>query len=86
MDSISSNPYFNPAHLNHTHAHGKSQNAANASSHVKTEAINAVAQAQPTEPFSSMFNDDELAKLQGNLEKIAQQAERALKRFSTDSQ
>ena len=85
MDSISSNPYFNPAHLQNPHAAGKNQSAENASSHIKPESVRAVPQATQSEPFSSMFNDDELAKLQSNLEKIATQAERALKRFSSDS-
>ncbi|MEM9160550.1 MAG: hypothetical protein AAGB46_15995 [Verrucomicrobiota bacterium] len=85
MDSINSNPYFNHPRISYQPTPAQQAGEAIASSHVKTDSTKAVPQANQSEPFSSMFNDDELAKLQGNLEKIAAQAERALKRFSSNS-
>ncbi len=54
-----------------------------ASSHLKANELpaNAVSKTEKPEPFSNLFEDKDLARLQNNLESVAQLAEAALKRF-----
>lgn len=85
MDSINSNPYFNPSRLAQTYQKAgnpaqvsKSSNPIEASS----SANNAASSTQKVETFSTLFDDSELERLQNNLESIANLAETALKRFS----
>lgn len=83
MDKISSNPAFNYAQLYQQNVARKSTTAAETRNVAPTEQT---ATAQASEPrlandFSSMFGDDELAKLQRNLEAIAQLADRALQNY-----
>lgn len=81
MDQINSNPYFNSARLyQNQHATPKTNSQVDPSSHAAP--IQPQSTGKPaSNDFSSMFDDDALLKLQGNLEAIAQMAEQSLKRI-----
>lgn len=79
MDRIGSNPYFNPTQL-----YQKSASAQRPPQEAKLNQVDSTSSSQPQageKQFSDMFGDNELLKLQSNLEAIAQMAENALKRF-----
>ncbi|MDQ8203919.1 hypothetical protein [Pelagicoccus sp. SDUM812003] len=80
MDRIGSNPYLNTTRL---YQQSLQQRQETHQSQSNASKIETSAATQKTDPsgFSSMFGDNELLKLQGNLEAIAQMAEHALKRF-----
>lgn len=82
MDKIGSNPYFNPTKLYQQSQADKTQAAPTKQlGHVASLTTNRVAATEQTTPFASLFADDELSTLQGNLENIASLAEQALKRI-----
>ena len=80
MDRIGSNPYLNTTKL---YQQSLQQRQATQQSQVSDPKINPTGDesSSSSNGFSSMFGDNELLKLQGNLEAIAQMAEHALKRF-----
>ena len=82
MDQISSHPTFNYAQIYQQNLARKAATPESQPS-VKNVANEAPAEPQPrlANDFSSMFGDDELAKLQRNLESIAKLADDALRRF-----
>ena len=85
MDSLNPNPHFNPARINSIYQSQQSAKQTKPSSHMKAEELQprAIAKVEKVETFSTMFDDNELERLQTNLESIASLAERALKRFKT---
>ncbi len=87
MDSINSNPPFNPARINSIYSIQNSAHSAKPSSHVSSQAMQpqAVTKIEKVETFSKMFDDQELDRLQKNLESIAFLAETALKRFKPEN-
>ncbi|MCH6254950.1 hypothetical protein MLD52_00200 [Puniceicoccaceae bacterium K14] len=85
MDSINSNPYLNPSRIAQTYQKPEaSPQVGKTSEHLGTKTLSqdAVSKTQPVETFSNLFGDDELERLQNNLESIANLAESALKRFN----
>lgn len=83
MDKITSNPYFNPAQLYQQHK--VQQPPPQAAEKQETPAVAPVEAGSKGQGgnFSNMFRDDDLMKLQDNLEAIAKMAESALKRFDS---
>lgn len=86
MDNISSNPTLSYAQLYQQNLSRKPN--APSESPASSPTPGSVASVAPTESqtrlandFSTMFGDDELAKLQRNLEAIAKLADTALRRF-----
>lgn len=80
MDQINSNPHYSYAQLYQQLNGTQSKPIAQAAQQAETPAIKAAAQ---NSNFSSMFADDELAKLQHNLEAVSSLAEKALKKIES---
>lgn len=76
MDQINSNPYFNSAQV-----YKAQQNPANSSQSISKPASKVEPERETVGDFSQMFDDDALMKLQGNLEAIAQMAEKSLRQI-----
>ena len=78
MERIGSTPQINPTRLYQQSQAGKIQ------LNVRSQASNGLSNidTQRTGAFSNAFDDKELSKLQGNLEAIANLAERALQRIN----
>lgn len=82
MEKISSNPYFNPAQI---YQHPKVRMQALRQQMTQTTEVEKTESAKPTPPdYSSLFGDEELSKLQANLEAISKLAENALKRIDKE--
>ena len=80
MESIGSNPHLNPTHLS-PQSQPKPAKPEQESPTAKSS-IDAIDGQQPSgSDFSSVFGDDELSRLQNNLERIASLAESALQRI-----
>lgn len=80
MDQINSNPYFDSARLYQAKAAPQTQSS-QAQPGVRSELVSRAPQTEKAADFSNMFDDDALLKLQGNLEAIAQMAEKSLKQI-----
>lgn len=85
MNSINSNPYFNPSRI--AQAYQKPENApqvGKSSEKLESNLVSnqAVSKTEKVETFSNLFDDSDLERLQNNLESIANLADSALKRFS----
>ncbi len=77
MENISSNPAFNPATL-----YRKNTPQPNRQPHEAVAPQSPATVAASNDP-SDVFGDDQLLRLQGNLEAISKMAEEALKRFES---
>ncbi|MBC2604985.1 hypothetical protein [Pelagicoccus albus] len=77
MDQINTNASFNTARLYQNH---QLQQKPDSTSPVQSSPQNREQQVE-SKDFSSMFDDNALLKLQGNLEAIAQMAEQSLKKI-----
>ena len=83
MDSIHSNPYFNPAHLYNQHqASGSKANQIAQGNRIASQEIEP--SSKPA-PYFNMFDDKELARLQDNLESIADLTGKALESLQSRS-
>ncbi len=81
MDPINSNPFFNSARLYQNQQAQQKPNPSVANSPATAE-VNKTTSAPPAaDDYSTLFDDDALLKLQGNLEAIAQMAELSLKQI-----
>jgi hypothetical protein len=83
MESINSNPYFQPARLAQLYNQPGNAPTGKSSEHVDAKQIHpkAVTKTQAPQAIASLFDDSDLERLQKNLESIAQLAEKSLKRI-----
>ncbi|MBK1877397.1 hypothetical protein [Pelagicoccus mobilis] len=81
MDPIESNPFFNSARLYQNQVASQKPSAPAEGSTTPSSSIDANNRSAAPADFSNMFDDDALLKLQGNLEAIAQMAEKSLKQI-----
>ena len=81
MEKIGSNPYLNPSlAYQKSDANQAAQQIRNQNAAAKTNAVQNIVpgEASPSN-YSSMFQDDQLAHLQNNLQLIASMADNALR-------
>ncbi len=81
MDPINSNPFFNSARLYQNHQAQQKPNPSIANSPAAAEVDRSTSTPPAGGDYSTLFDDDALLKLQGNLEAIAQMAELSLKQI-----
>ena len=88
MDSISSNTPFdryNPITSPLNHVSSSKKEILSSHSEHSQQLLKAPSKVQRVETYSTMFDDQELDRLQRNLESIAKLAEEALNRFDQES-
>jgi len=81
MDQINSNPFSDTARLYPNTAAPQKQSGPAATSTNQNHAISSNRVNTADTDFSSLFDDDALLKLQGNLEAIALMAEKSLQQI-----